>query len=377
MSNVMVIIDGMTDNPIYELGGKTPFQYANCKNINYMRDNGCYGEFKTCPDGFKVDSMNCIMTLLGMESKDIPKGRAYLEALAHDIAIDDDDLVMRCNIVTIDEKGELKSSCGEGISNDEFNDIINRNIATFKENEKVKLYNIGGYKNILVIKGAKCEFESTITYAPHENLGAIIEDIMPYSSTVGTMLEDIMRRSRGYIKNPGDGFKEYMLMPWGTSYVQDVPKFYELHDKKCAVVCATEIVQGIASAMDAYLPKISGATADIDTDLKSKLNCTLKLSKEYEIVIVHINGTDEASHRKRPFEKASFLKSIDEIIVGGLVESNCFNSILVCCDHSSLSDKGSHRGGYQPFFLYNMEGNNKGFIGRFDGKEAIRILTDN
>lgn len=377
MSNVMVIIDGMTDNPIDELGGKTPFQYAKCKNINYIKDNGCYGEFKTCPDGFKVDSMNCIMTLLGMESKDIPKGRAYLEALAHEIPIDDDDLVMRCNIVTIDENGKLKSSCGEGISKEEFDDIISRNISAFKENEKIKMYNIGRYKNILVIKGAKGEFETTITYAPHENLGATIEDIMPCGSKASTVLEDIMKKSRGYINNPSEGFKEYMLMPWGTSYVQDVPKFYELHDKRCAAVCATEIVQGIASVMNIYLPKINGATADIDTDLNSKLNWALKLSKEYEIVIVHINGTDESSHRKKPFEKASFLKSIDEIIVGGLIESKCFNSILVCCDHSSLSDKGSHRGGYQPFFLYNVEGKKEGFIGRFDGKEAITILTDN
>ena len=377
MSNVMVIIDGMTDNPIYELGGKTPLQYANCKNISYIRNNGCYGEFKTCPDGFKVDSMNCIMTLLGVKSRDIPRGRAYLEALAHDICINDDDLVMRCNIVTIGENGELKSSCGEGISKEEFNHILNHNIDAFKEDEKIKLYNIGGYKNILVIKGCKCEFENTITYAPHENLGEIIEDIMPCGSKVGDRLRDIMKRSRGYIRNPRNGFKEYMLMPWGISYVQDVPKFYDIHDKNCAVVCATEIVQGIATSMDTYLPKVSGATADIDTDLKSKLNCAINLSKEYEIVIVHINGADEASHRKQPIEKANFLKAIDEVIIGGLIESHCFNSILICCDHSSLSDKGCHRGGYQPFFLYDIEGKNKGFIGRFDGKEAIKILSNN
>lgn len=376
MSDVMVIIDGMTDNPIDELGGKTPFQYAQCKNINYIKDNGCYGEFKTCPDGFNVDSMNCIMTLLGMESINIPKGRAYLEALAHGIQIENDDLVMRCNIVTLDENGRLKSSCGEGIIQEEFESIIDCVIADFKEDEEAKLYNIGGYKNILVIKGAKDEFERTTTFAPHENLGRIIEDIVPYGSRASVMLEKIMKRSRRYIKNPGKGFNEYMLMPWGTSYIQETPKFYEIHNKRCACVCATEIVQGIALAMDMDLPKINGATADIDTDLKSKLDSALKLSKEYEIVIVHINGADEASHRKKPFEKANFLKTIDQTLVGRLIESECFNNILICCDHSSLSDKGSHRGGDQPFFLYNGKGKNERYIGRFHGKDAIRILTN-
>lgn len=377
MSSVMVIIDGMTDNPIDEMEGKTPFQYAQCKNINFIRNNGSYGEFKTCPDGFKVDSMNCIMTLLGIDHHNIPRGRAYLEALAHEIPVDNDDLVMRCNIVTIDDYGRLRSSCGEGISREEFENIINDNAENFKENEKVKFYNIGGYKNILVIKGAKDEVERTITYAPHENLGELIEDIMPRGSKVSRMIEKMINESRHNIKRPDEGFKEYMLMPWGESYVQEIPRFYELHNKKCACVCATEIVQGIALAMGMKVPKINGATADVDTDLSSKLNSTLALSKEYEVVIVHINGTDEASHRKKPFEKAGFLKDVDEIIVGGLIESKLFDNLLVCCDHSSLSDKGSHRGGYQPFFLYNSKENNNGFLGKIDGKEAITILARN
>lgn len=377
MSSVMVIIDGMTDNPIDEMDGKTPFQYAKCKNINFIRNSGSYGEFKTCPDGFKVDSMNCIMTLLGIEPHNIPKGRAYLESLAHEIPIDKDDLVMRCNLVTIDDYGRLKSSCGEGIARGEFESIIKDNEDIFEENEKMKLYNIGGYKNILVIKGAKYELEQTMTYAPHENLGELIEDIIPRGSKVSRMLEKMIKESRHNIKKPEEGFKEYMLIPWGASYVQEIPEFYELHNKKCACVCATEIVRGMALAMGMKVPRVKGATADVDTDLSSKLNSALILSKEYEVVIVHINGTDEASHRKRPFEKASFLKAIDEIIVGGFIKSKSFDNILVCCDHSSLSDKGSHRGGYQPFFLYNFKENNERFLGKIDGKEAITILARN
>ncbi|MFY9275692.1 MAG: phosphoglycerate mutase, partial [Clostridium sp.] len=99
MKNIMIIIDGMNDDSIEELFNMTPYEYASPKHMEYMKARGVYGLLKTCPDGFTAESLCCILTLLGQDKGAIPLGRAYLEALAEELDIKDDEVVMRCNLV--------------------------------------------------------------------------------------------------------------------------------------------------------------------------------------------------------------------------------------------------------------------------------------
>ena len=107
MKNIMIIIDGMNDDSIEELFNMTPYEYASPKHMEYMKARGSCGLLKTCPDGFTAESLCCILTLLGQDKGAIPLGRAYLEALAEELDIKDDEVVMRCNLVALDTDGKV------------------------------------------------------------------------------------------------------------------------------------------------------------------------------------------------------------------------------------------------------------------------------
>ena len=139
MKNIMIIIDGMNDDSIEELFNMTPYEYASPKHMEYMKARGSCGLLKTCPDGFTAESLCCILTLLGQDKGAIPLGRAYLEALAEELDIKDDEVVMRCNLVALDTDGKVISSTG-GILNEaqynKFSTIMSSNL----EIEDIKMY---------------------------------------------------------------------------------------------------------------------------------------------------------------------------------------------------------------------------------------------
>ena len=370
----MVIIDGMTDNAIEELCGKTPFEYANCVNMNYMKENGSYGEFDTCPTGFEVDSMNCILTLLGVKPQYIPTGRAYLEATANGIYVEENDLVLRCNLVSIDANGMLTSSCGDGLSPIQMKQATQMVSDEFAA-KGMQIVHMSAYKNLLIIKNGKPYAESITTNPPHEHLGENSEHLLPIGSPIADILRDLVISTQKKLKQFANSKQEYMLFPWGCSYKQNIPQFRELFDVNSATVCSTEIVRGISIAMGMVTPRIDGATADIDTDLNNKLKMALELAKSYEFVLIHINGTDEASHRKNPKEKAEFLKRIDTELFGDLIKKcDPETDIMICCDHSTLSDTGNHKGGLQPFTLFNKAKAPRGYIDKYNGTDAINLM---
>ena len=198
---------------------------------------------------------------------------------------------------------------------------------------------------------------------------------MPTGSEVAERLRKLIKSTQVMILPFATSQQHYLLLPWGCSVKQNIPLFEVLYQRTAATVCSTEIVRGISLAMGMDTPEIVGATADIDTDLNEKRKVALELAKSHDFVCIHINGTDEASHRKRPKEKADFLKRIDIELIGQLLDQcDDDTNIMICCDHSTLSDTGSHRGGLQPFILYNKSKPQRGNIGQYNGNEAIKLL---
>lgn len=362
MKNIMVIIDGMGDELIEALDNKTPYEDANPYYMDYMKNNGAYGYLDTCPNGFNVNSLTCILTLLGVKREFIPDGRAYLEAISEDIDLSDDESIMRCNLVSIDENGDLASSTGGDINEDKCNELYKK-VNDILDKTKFYMHHMSTYKNLLIIKNDK--LHNIIDYPPHENIGKNFSSLIPKEE----ILQEFVNTS---IKALEEEDNKYAYLPWGLSKKQRVPKFSEIHNMKGAAVCHTEIVRGIAIAMGMYTPKITRATADIDTDLEEKAKVALELLKDNDFVLVHINGADEASHRRNIKEKVDFIKRIDSILIKELMEKCKDTNILITSDHSTLCRTGEHKGDPQKFILYNSK--LKGDIGSFDGKEVIKIM---
>lgn len=306
MKTIMVIIDGAASE-----------DYKHCKWINHIGSLGEVTKVNNTPLGMEANSLNCITNMLGVPKDEIPKGRAYLEALAIGQDVGENDLVLRCNNALIED--------GILIGN-----TINNSVSVSLPSN-IRLVDMGTYKNLLIIKGGKKYIDSLRTFPPHENLGKDIKHILPSSDNkeLDKLLKALVCK--------------YGLYPWGESYKENIKSFKEIHNIKGSVVCKTEIVKGIAKAMKMYCPDIEGATAEVDTDLKAKVKSALRLSKEYDFVLLHINGADESAHRKDKKEKLEFIKSIDEEVVKYLID-NIGNgtSLIVTSDHETSSDSGKH-----------------------------------
>lgn len=308
MNTVLVVIDGADIED---------YQYLSCKNWNTVGHNN------NTPNGSETDSMTCILNMLGYPV--VETGRAYYEAIAVGYEVKDTDLIFRCNGIDFTDGTITSSTESKQIeSTDEFTFI-----------------HIGGYKNLLIIHNANHLFDTVKTFPPHDNLGVNIKDIMPIikCKSVQKILNNLII--------------DYQLYPWGQSIKCELPSFFELHKISGAVVCKTEIVKGIALSTKMFCPNIETATADIDTDLLAKTALTLKLAKEYDFTMLHINGLDEACHRKNLLEKNFFLKRIDSEIIK-LLQENLGNDVklIVTSDHATDCLTGKHINKPVNYYIY-------------------------
>lgn len=338
MPILMVIIDGMTDLPIESLGYRTPLEAAGCKHYQALKKHANFGFLQACPAGLSPDSLTCILTLLGVPRGKLPCGhRAYFEAIARGIPVGENDLVLRVNLVTLDQKGQLLSSCAESLPSKRQLELTERLKMTFVH-EGYQFYPLGSYKNLMVLPHGAPEIKTLRTSLPHQNLGRPLDLLLPRGSAFARELASLSRRSR--VGNA-------LLFPWAGATMQHLPSFYPDGRRQAAVVTGTEVVRGLAMAMGFSVPEIPGATGDIDTNLTAKTEASLDLLRENDFVLLHINGADEASHRKNPKEKMEFLRQVDREVFRRLVGREDF-TLLVTADHTTLSATGSHERFLQP-----------------------------
>ena len=374
MTDIMIIIDGMVDHPCAQLNHMTPFDYADCKNMKAIGQMGATGTFSVKAEGFPIESLPCILTLLGVPPIAIPNGRAYLEALSQRIPMAQDNLILRCNLVRV-ENELLVSSCCEDLDADAF-DRIAKVTEKFNSNN-MTFCHMGSYKKLLTIKHASSAITTLQCFAPHEHIGKPFAQLYPRGGQVAGELCAFIEESIQII-NSADDQKDryYALLPWGQSIRQTLPSFESLHHKNAVSICATEIVRGFSLAMGMQTPIIDGANADTDTNLASKRNAVIEYIDKADFILLHINGADEAAHRRDPSEKASFLKEIDETVIAPLIkELPVGTGLLICSDHSTLSEYGSHAGDPQPFYLFRKGASPLGNLGERNGYDAISILT--
>lgn len=365
MPMILLILDGLTDDPQPALGGKTPLAAAYCPNLHRMAECGAQGFFNTVPAGMPVDSLTCISTLLGVPPQSLPAGRAFLEALSCGAAVGETDAVCRCNLVSLNADGTLESSCAQGT---EYRRQICEALARRLSTGGRKLTHMSSYKNLLVLAGGAEQVSGVHTFPPHQHAGEPFESLLPAGGALGEALAELARESKELLRA-----QRLALLPWGASVRQSLPAFSALHGMGGAAVCATEVVRGLALAMGLAVVTPEGATADFDTNLFAKARAALEQLGNSGFVLVHVNGTDELSHRRDARGKAEFIARIDSELVAPLLAGMPPNTaLLVCCDHTTLCATGRHRGGPQPFVLYG--GAARGCLGERAGADAISIL---
>lgn len=361
MKYFLVIPDGMADEPLDELSGKTPLQAARAKNMDALAQKGVVGSVQTVPENYTPGSDVAIMSIFGYDPKKYYTGRGPLEAKAKDVPVSMTDVVFRCNLVASDGESLMDYSAGH-VSNDEamiLMDVVDKKLST----ERLKFYPGVQYRHLLVWKddetplGIKCS-------APHDVMGKKIKEILPRGEKENVLRRliwdsmelldrhDVNKRRRDEGKLPAN-----MLWPWGQGKVPAVTSFYEKFKKRGAVITAVDLVRGLARCAELSVIEVPGATGYYDTNYEGKAAYALDAAKSFDFVAVHVEATDEAGHNGDLEKKIWCIEQFDARLLGnllaGLEKQKIDFKMLLLPDHPTPVHLRTHVRAPVPFLLYD------------------------
>ena len=361
MKSVMVIIDGLGDEPIQELDNQTPLEAAFIPHIQYIADKGRVGRINTTFEGFPIESMVCIMGLIGYEpDKFYPSGRASFEATAQGILLNEGDLILRCNLVSADLDKQILTDFTAGqISDSNAKKIISKIKLPY---DNWELYPAQSYRNILVIRGANVDVRKIKCFEPHMHIGEKINSMMPTSNDkkAVTLIQQINKFLLDTQKqitqmNIHDN-KASMLWVWSPSTKAVWPTFKDRTGLNAAFVGGLDFLHGIAMAADIDFEKIPGATGYIDTNYSAKAEYAMRYIDEYDFVLVHINAADEEAHLHNYKGKIKAIEKVDKYVVAPILdklskEYTDSYKIIVLGDHMTRCVDGRHTDQPVPYAL--------------------------
>jgi len=374
---VIILMDGALDLPVKELNNKAPLDAAKKPNIDFIARLGKTGIIQTNFPGLPVCSVVSNLGILGYNPlRYYPNGKASFEALAQDIYLDDDDIVFRCNLVTLEGR-KLKDFTAGNISNEDAGNIIDNLKLDYN---RIRLYQGQGYRNILIIKNSRIKANEILSFEPYMNIGKKVDQILLNGTSdeswkVADFLNNIMLDSVKKIKDLNKRFSTSsdMVFLWGPS---STPRLFSFHKKfgvDGAVVTGSDFTRGIAMAASMAVKKASSTVEYTSIDLKEKLKEAKNHLMHNELVYIHINAPDEELHKRNIEDKIKIIERIDQEIIGPILEflNKRFEDryrIAVLSDHYTLSENKNYMTSPVPYALYGKN-IKKDEVTVFSGKE--------
>ena len=345
MTCLIILIDGLGDDPIPAWNGQTPFSRAFHPNIDRLIREGKLSQVSICEEDVVPESLTCILRLLGVPKEAFPTNRAYLELLAQNRDVSEYEMVLRCNVVSQDSSGRLVSFNGMGLSFREMETMAGQFSSLTPD---IEFIHLSGYRNLLVMDRNESVLRIQ-TAPPHESMGLPVEELLAELKSSSLAMKLFMQETDQILQQYNRNDLTYKLYPWGASCRTEMPSFETLNGMKGALVCQTEIVRGIGKALKMEVPELSYCTADTDTNIREKLAVTRKMLARFPFVMTHFNGTDEAAHRHDYEGKADFISRIDKEFLEPLLDTAEEPlRIVICGDHVTSSVTGKHTRGRGP-----------------------------
>jgi len=377
MKYLLLIPDGMADWEIPEIGGKTPLEVADTPNMDFLAKEGSCGITKTVPEGFEPGSDIANMTILGVDPRKYYTGRGPIEALAKGV---DGKFIFRCNLVYV-EDGIMADYSARRISDEEAKRAIDA-LNSAIELDFVKFYAGRSYRNLLVLNR---DFEDeVVTTPPHDIQGKPITPYMPRDGELASLLFNLMKWSQDVLRDVTD--KANMIWPWSGGRKPAFPKFEERWGKSGLMISEVDLLQGIGKGVGLEVVEVEGVTGYIDTNYKGLAKATLKGLKNKDLVVLHTEGIDEASHEGDLDKKIEGISIYDEKIVGYLLDRLDLEEtrIMLLPDHPTPIKVKTHVAEPVPFVFYGWKKDDvriysekscrKGKFGLIDGLNLMQIL---
>jgi 2,3-bisphosphoglycerate-independent phosphoglycerate mutase len=352
----IIVPDGAADEPLEQLGGETILQIAETPNMDKISTQGRLGLVRTIPAGLEPGSDVAQMSLLGYNPLTFYTGRAPIEAVARNIKLSPNDWVFRCNLVTICD-GKMEDHSAGHISTEEAGRLI-KDLNEQLSNEKFRFYPGVSYRHLLVFKDADFDVK---TYPPHDYIGTAVEKILPRGKGAEILIDLIARSQQLFINHDINKVKKDLgenqvssIWLWGQGKKARMESFKKRFGINGAAITAVDLVKGLSMLIGFDLINVPGATGFVDTNYQGKASAAIKALDKYDIVFIHIEAPDEASHNGSIELKKKAIEQIDKYIVGPVLEAlQGYESwrILVLPDHPTPVSSRAHSGGPVPFAM--------------------------
>ncbi len=353
MKYAIVIPDGASDEAQSLLGGLTPLQAARTPAMDRIAREGILGISRNVPDRFVPASDVATLSLLGYDPVEYYTGRAPLEAAAMGVTLGPDDWAIRCNLMTI-EDGRMTDFTAGHITSEEGQALIEA-LQSVLGRPGLEFHAGVSYRNLLVYRGKPGEAPfapDTLTTPPHDVPDLPAADYLPKGPGSPILAELMILGSQVVQSHPvnaeriGRGQRPAnAIWLWGQGKAPNMPKFKELHGIQGAIISAVDLVRGVGILAGWDRIDAPGATGYLDTDYASKGRTAVAALKTHDLVCVHVEAPDEASHEGRVEAKVEAIERIDRHIVTPLrsaLESYGDWKILISPDHSTLSRTRAH-----------------------------------
>ena len=316
MKYVVVLGDGMADQPIEELGGKTPLEYAKTPMMDELAKVSEIGMVHTVPDGMSPGSDTANLSVLGYDPKIYYSGRSPLEALSIGVPMKSTDVAIRCNLVTLSEEEDsyekrriIDHSSGE-ISTEDAAVLLDA-VKEGLQREGYTFYVGTSYRHLLIVD------QGTVMplTQPHDILGQVIGDKLPKDPVLREMMEksydilvnhpiNVERKKQG--KNPANS-----CWFWGAGTRPSLMSFAEKNHKEGAMISAVDLLKGIAVGTGMKVIAVEGANGGLDTNYEGKAEAAVKALTEdgCDFVYVHVEAPDEMGHQGSVERKVQAISS--------------------------------------------------------------------
>ncbi|MBD5479634.1 MAG: cofactor-independent phosphoglycerate mutase [Lachnospiraceae bacterium] len=364
MKYLIVLGDGMADEPIAELGGKTPLEYADTPNLDRLSKKSEIGMVHTIPDGMKPGSDTANLSVLGYNPKVYYSGRSPLEALSIGVPMKDTDIALRCNIVTLSEEAcpfaeqTIIDHSSSEISTEDCA-VLLKAVAEELANEEFQFYVGTSYRHCLIWNHGKVlEFTQ-----PHDVLGQVIGQYLPTEEKFRSMMERSYEILKDHPINAER--KKQGLNPanccwfWGAGTKPALSSFEEKTGKKGMMVSAVDLLKGIAVGAGMGVACVEGANGGLHTNYEGKVDAAIKALVEdgYDFAYIHVEAPDEMGHQGSVEKKVKAIHYLDTRVIGPAVEKLAAAGVdyrlLVLPDHPTPIRVRTHTSDSVPYLLYD------------------------
>ena len=372
MKYIVVLGDGMADYPVPELGGKTPLQVANKPNIDLLARKGETGLVKTVPDGMKPGSDVANLAVMGYDPLKCYTGRSPLEALSMGVRLKDDDIAVRCNLVTLSDEEDYEDKTmvdysGGEISTKEAAELMACIQDAFGDELHEFIAGVS-YRHCMVRHHS---VTGTIYTPPHDISDKPIKGHLP-GGKYGAEVLDMMKRSYDILKDHPVNVKRIKegkhpansIWLWGEGTRPALESFKARWGLNGAVISAVDLVKGIGMGAGMKVIEVAGATANYNTDFSGKAKAAVEaLAEGVDYVYIHMEAPDECGHQGDVEHKIYSIEQIDEKVVKYIVAEmerrDMDYSMLIMPDHPTPLKLKTHVSDPVPYVLYRRgdEGN--------------------